>query len=317
MARLDDVEVFLRVVERGSFHGASEQLGLPATTVSRRVKALEARLGVQLLHRTTRRLWPSDAGEVYYQRCVNALDVLDQADAEIRALTQEPEGVLKVLMTNGTGILVLEPELARFRERYPKVQLHITLDTHPLDLAAHGFDLAVRHGPVQDSSYRVHGLGTAPLHLMASPAYLAARGRPSHPRELSGHDLIAVRQGQVPLLWSLEGPGGRLDLKIEPRIVTNDIILATRQAIGGGGILMLSRCLARRRLEAGELELVLPEWHRREPFETVALFPPRATLDLKVRVFLDFLAEIFARWYEPDRATSSHPQNGAGYPPAA
>lgn len=295
MTRFDDVEVFVRVVERGSFHGAAQQLGMPATSVSRKIKALEERLGVQLLHRTTRRVWPSDAGQAYYQRCVSAVALLDQADAQVRALTQEPEGPLKVLMPHSTGILFLEPELASFRSRYPKVQLHVTLDNHPLDLVEHGFDLAVRHGPVRDSSYHVRRLGLSPLHLMASAAYLEKRGRPSHPRDLVQHDLIGIRSAPGPLMWALEGPDSGVELKIEPQLVTNDPALAMRQAISGNGIALLSRCLSQRRLEANELVIVLPEWERREPLETVALFPARATLDLKVRVFLDFLAEIFTR----------------------
>ncbi|MFG1295007.1 LysR family transcriptional regulator [Xanthobacter variabilis] len=308
MARFDDVEVFVRVVERGSFHGAAQQLGLPATSVSRKIKALEERLGVQLLHRTTRRVWPSDAGQAYYQRCVSAVALLDQADAQVRALAQEPEGPLKVLMPHSTGILFLEPELGAFRARYPKVQLHITLDNHALDLVEHGFDLAVRHGPVRDSSYHVRALGLSPLHLMASPAYLTEHGRPTHPRELAQHELIGIRSTPGPLMWALEGPGGGVELKIEPHLVTNDPVLAMRQALSGGGIALLSHCLSERRIEAGELEIIMPDWERREPLETVALFPARATLDLKVRVFLDFLAEIFGRRF---LAGAARPLGGA------
>lgn len=297
MARWDDVEVFLRVVDRGSFNGAAEQLGLPPTSVSRKVKALEDRLGVQLLHRTTRRVWPSEAGQAYYQRCVDAIAALDRADASMRALTQDPEGHLKVLMTYATAILVLEPELATFRARYPKVQLHLTLDNHPLDLIEHGFDVAVRPGPARDSSYHVRSLGTNNLQFLASPAYLDRRGRPTHPRELVDHDLVAVRFSPGPLQWNLQGPTGTFDMKVAPVLDTNDPIMAMRQAISGAGIMMMSRCLARRRVENGELEVVLPEWQRREPLETVALFPARATLDLKVRVFIDFLVEAFDRWH--------------------
>jgi len=309
MARFDDVEVFVRVVERGSFHGAALQLGLPATSVSRKVKALEERLGVQLLHRTTRRVWPSDAGQAYYQRCVNAVALLDQADAQVRALTQQPEGPLKVLMPHATGILILEPELAAFRARYPKVQLHLTLDNHALDLVEHGFDLAVRPGPVRDSSYHVRRLGLSPLHLFASPAYLERCGRPQHPDDLAHHQLIAVRSSPGPLMWALDGPDGSVELKLQPMLITNDPIMAVRQAIAGEGIALLSRCLSRRRQEMGELELVLPQWQRREALETVALFPARATLDLKVRVFVDFLTEVFSRWFAGaprDRVLAGH-----------
>ncbi|OYX68755.1 MAG: hypothetical protein B7Y95_19745 [Rhizobiales bacterium 32-66-11] len=295
MARFDDVEVFLRVVERGSFNGAAEQLGLPTTSVSRKVKALEDRLGVQLLHRTTRRVWPSEAGQAYYQQCVDAIAALDRADATVRALTQEPEGPLKVHISYAPAILILEPELATFRARYPKVNLHLTLDNHPLDLIEHGYDVGVRNGPVRDSSYHVRRLSQQTLFLMASPDYLDRAGRPGHPRELENHDLIAVRETPGPLRWDLEGPEGAVTLKITPRLVTNDPIMALRQSVSGAGILLLTRCLARQRIAAGELEPVLPLWQRRAPLETVALFPARATLDLKVRVFVDFMVEILGR----------------------
>lgn len=310
MARFDDVEVFVRIVERGSFHGAAQQLGLPATSVSRKIKALEERLGVQLLHRTTRRVWPSDAGQAYYQRCVNAVALLERADAHVRALTQEPEGPLKVLMPHDTGILILEPELAAFHARYPNVQLHVTLDNHALDLVEHGFDLAVRPGPVRDSSYHVRRLGLSPLHLFASPSYLDREGRPAHPRDLAEHRLIGVRCTPGPLSWALESAEGGVEIRVDPQLVTNDPILAVRQAVSGGGIVLLSHCLTRRRVEIGELEMVLPDWERREPLETVALFPARATLDLKVRVFLDFLAEVFNRWF--NRGADARPATGSG-----
>ncbi|QTL04229.1 LysR family transcriptional regulator [Aquabacter sp. L1I39] len=306
MSRLDDVEVFLRVVERGSFNGAAEQLGMPATSVSRKIKALEDRLGVQLLHRTTRKVWPSEAGQAYYRKCVDAMAALDHADAAIRALTQEPEGPLKVLITYAPAILILEPELATFRARYPKVQLHLTLDNHPLDLIEHGFDVGVRTGPVRDSSYHVRRLGQQNLSLIASPSYLDRRGRPMHPSDLAGHDLIAIRSHPGPLTWDLDGPSGPVSLKITPRMVTNDAIMALRQTIGGAGILMMSRCLARRRLDAGELEDVLPDWQRQEPLDTVALFPARATLDLKVRVFVDFMVEAYQRWLRADGASAQY-----------
>lgn len=299
MARFDDIEVFLRVVERGSFSAAAAQMGLPATSVSRKLKTLEDRLGVQLLHRTTRRVWPSEAGQAYYNQCVDAIAALDRAEASARALTKEPEGPLKVLITYAPAILILEPELATFRARYPKVQLNLTLDNHPLDLSEHGYDVAVRPGPVRDSSYHVRSLGLQTMSLLASPTYLDRKGRPSHPSELGLHDLVAIRSRPGLLHWDLDGPGGPVDLQIQPALVTNDPIMALRQTLSGAGILMMSRCLARRRIDAGELEVVLPDWRRREPLETVALFPARATQDLKVRVFVDFMVEVYARWIRP------------------
>jgi DNA-binding transcriptional LysR family regulator len=297
MSALDEIQVFLRVVERGSFTGAANQLGLPLTSVSRKIKSLEERLGVQLLHRTTRRVTVTEAGRAYYEQCVDAVEAIEQAEASVKALTREPEGRLRILAPYSFATLVLDSALAQFRLRYPSVRLSITLDNSMRDLIEGGFDIAVRQGPLPESSYMVRHLGGSSYVFVASPAYLERAGQPSHPRDLLAHELVAVTPDSDHVTWNIAGPEGTIELRFQPALTVNDQIFAVRYAVSGGGIALLSRGLVRKRVADGELRMILPGWRRREDLDLYALFPRRATLDLKTRAFLDFLVERVGRWF--------------------
>lgn len=296
MADLDNVLTFLRVVERGGFTAAATQLGVPLTSVSRRVRALEDELGVQLLYRTTRRVAVTDAGREYYERCVRAEELLEEADRAIRATLTEPEGTLRILTPYAPGLMVLEPALIEFRRHYPRVQLLITYDNKPLDLIEHGFDVALRVGPIPDSGYSMRALGRSRQQLAASPAYLDHVGRPATPQDLLAHDLLAV--GDAPLVrWKLVNEtGATSEVTAKPVLVSSESATVIRQAASGAGIGLISYQLMAPRITQGLLEMVLPQWRRANDLEISALFPTRATLDRKVRAFVDFAAEIFATW---------------------
>lgn len=297
MSALDEIQVFLRVVERGSFTGAANQLGLPLTSVSRKIKSLEERLGVQLLHRTTRRVTVTEAGRAYYEQCVDAVEAIEQAEASVKALTREPEGRLRILAPYSFATLVLDSALAQFRLRYPSVRLSITLDNSMRDLVEGGFDIAVRNGPLPESSYMVRHLGGSSYNFVASPVYLERAGTPSHPRELLEHELIAVQPDSDHVTWHITGPEGSTELRFQPALTVNDQLFAVRYAVSGGGIALLSRGLVRKRVADGDLRMILPGWRRQEDLDLYALFPRRATLDLKTRAFLDFLVERVGRWF--------------------
>ena len=266
------------------------------------MRALEDDLGVRLLHRTTRRVSVTDAGREFYERCARAEEILEEAEGAVRALSHEPQGTLRVLTSYALGLSMLEPALDEFRRRYPKVRLALTFDNYPLDLVEHGFDVALRAGPLPESGYMARSLGRSRARLAASPTYLDRAGRPQTPQDLAGHALLAVG-GEAPLTtWRLRDMAGAVaEVTIRPILVSNESVTILRQAVGGAGITLVSTPLMARRLAAGELEIVLPGWYRAEDAEVVALFPPRATLDRKVRAFVDFAAEIFAPWADPDR----------------
>lgn len=296
MTNLENIQIFLRLVERGSFTAAAGQLGLPLTSVSRRIKALEDELGVQLLYRTTRRVSVTEAGREYYERCVRAEELLDEADRTIRAILTEPEGTLRVLTPYAPGLIILEPKLIEFRRRYPKVQLLLTYDNKPLDLIEHGFDVALRTGPLPDSGYSARRLGLSRARLAASPSYLERAGRPASPHDLPGHDLLTL--GDAPLTtWRLTNDAGTIaEISARPILTSNESATIIRQMASGAGIGLISTPLMAHRLAQGVVEIVLPQWYRAHDAEISALFPRRATLDRKVRAFVDFAVEVFASW---------------------
>ncbi|MBN3819163.1 LysR family transcriptional regulator [Paraburkholderia sp. Se-20369] len=294
---LESIQIFLRVVERGSFTAASAQLGMPLSRTSRKVKQLEADLGVQLLYRTTRRVSVTEAGRDYYERCLRAEDILQEADRQVRALRTEPEGTLRVLVPYAIGLFQLEPALAEFRRRYPRVQLVLSYDNSPLDLIEHGFDVALRSGPLDDSGYVARSLGWSHAKLAASPGYLDRAGRPHTPQDLAQHDILFIGHDAPGLTLRLASVTGEVaDVVVRPVLISNESLTVLRQTVSGGGIALISTHFTDNRLANHELEIVLPDWHRADDVEIHALFPRRATLDSKVRAFVDFATEVFAPW---------------------
>ncbi|OWT73425.1 MULTISPECIES: LysR family transcriptional regulator [unclassified Achromobacter] len=296
--KFEHVQVFLRVVEAGSFSGAAALLDMPLTSVSRQVKALEEGLGVQLLYRTTRKVRSTDAGREFYARCLQAEQMLADARASVASLRTEAEGTLRVLVPYALGLLVLEPTLAAFRASHPRVQLVLTYHNEALDLVEHGYDIAIRIGPLPDTTYAARQLGLSRAVLVASPAYLERTGRPADPRDLRRHDLLSSG-GDAPLAqWRLRhiGSGEISDLTLRPVLVANESATLIRQALNGAGIVLASQMLVGRHLASGALESVLPGWTRWPDVELHALFPQRATQERKVRVFLDYLVDVFASW---------------------
>ena len=282
---LESIRIFLRVVERGSFTAAATQLRLPLTSVSRRVKQLEDDLGVQLLYRTTRRVWVTDAGRDYYERCIRAEEILEEADQTARAVRIEPQGMLRVLMPYTLGLSVVEPRLGEFRQHYQKVQLALTYDNYPLDLIEHGFDVALRTGPLSASGYSARLLGRSRAHLAASPVYL------------DPHAIMIMGAGtSLATVRLLDEASNVVEVAVKPILMSNEVTTIIRQAVAGAGIALISPQLALQHFARGELEAVLPQWQRADDIELNALFPRRATSDRKVRSFVNFLADVFSDW---------------------
>jgi DNA-binding transcriptional LysR family regulator len=292
MRRLDELEIFVRVVERGTLTAAATALGLPLATVSRQLRALEARLGVQLLHRTTRRLSVTEAGRLFYERCSAALSTIEAAEAAAGSFRFEPSGTLRVLAPYAFGLVGLAPRLGEFRLRFPQIHLCLFLENQPLDLVEHGFDIAIRAGPVPDSSYTMRLLRPFVTQLVASPAYLDHAGRPQTPVEIDQHPLLAIATDIRPVRWGLKGPKGAAEITGAPIFAANDATLVRQLAINGAGIALLSEPTIRAAVAEGTLEVVLPEWSRQEDTQFVILYPRRATTDRKVKAFVDYMLEV-------------------------
>ncbi|AYD01447.1 LysR family transcriptional regulator [Neorhizobium sp. NCHU2750] len=298
MVDFDGIRIFLRVAERGSFTAAAQQLGLPLTTVSRKVKALEDNLGIQLVYRTTRRVSVTEAGRAYYESCARAQEILEEADRSVRALRLEPSGTLRVLMPYTLGLIAVEPRLAEFRRRHPQVQIVLTYDNNPLDLIERGLDVALRYGPLADSVYAVRHLGWSRAKLAASPAYLDRHGEPASPADLVNHELLLMGSlAPLSTLRLVDDRGDVAEVTVKPALMSNESGTLIRQAIAGEGIGLFSAQFSAALFHSGQLRPVLPQWRRARDMELTAVFPQHATLDLKVRAFVDFLVEVFADWH--------------------
>ncbi len=265
MDRLAAMAVFRKVVESDGFAAAARALGLSNAAVSKQVKALEDHLGTRLLQRTTRRISLTDAGRVYFDRCVALLESIEDAECTVRDLAAEPKGRLRLNTPVDFAQLHLAPVLADFTAQHPRISLDMSMSDRFIDPIAEGFDLTIRLAPdFPDSSLIQHRLGTDSLVLVASPDYLAAEGMPQDLEDLMGRSLLAYSLPSPVPQWRLRGPGhGQgegISMKIEPRLQADNGLLLAGAARAGLGIALLPRFIVGPDLEAGRLAPVLPTY---------------------------------------------------------
>jgi DNA-binding transcriptional LysR family regulator len=289
---LNEIFVFAKVVQAGSFVRAARQLGMPKSTVSRKLCDLEARLGARLLERTTRSLRLTDTGRAYYAHAERILLELEEADAAVTELQAAPRGNLRV--SAPLNFAQLGPIGERFLARYPEVQLEIACTDRIVDLVAENFDLAVRVGRLADSTLIARPLGMMRNVLVVSPSLLDQRGVLNGPEQLRDWPCLAFGGVAERANWELLGPGGRtLTIRISPRFIVNDFDVLCSAAVSGLGIALMpaQRCVED--VRAGRLRRVLPEWSSIErPLQ--AVYPSGRHLSPKMTVFLDHLAASFS-----------------------
>lgn len=294
MGRFLEMQTFDAVVEAGSFAGGAEALGLSRAAVSRHVGHLEARLGVRLLHRTTRRLSLTEEGEVFHARCRELLLGVEEAEAEISSRGGEAQGLLRVSAPLTFGIRHLAPLWGAFRDRHPKVRLDIMHSDRIVDLVEEGYDLAIRIATLPSSTLISKRLATTRVVLCASPAYLAAHGTPRDPAELAGHAVIGYSYLASGDEWHFEGPDGPVSVKTQPCIRANSGDVCRAAALAHQGVVLQPTFLVGEDLAEGTLEELMPEYRSRE-LGIYAVYPTRKHVAPKVRVLIDFLAERLGR----------------------
>lgn len=289
--------VFTAVVDAGSFVGAAEALGLSRAAVSRLVGELESRLGVRLLHRTTRRLSLTDEGRIFHLRCKAVLAELDEAEAEVSARSGAARGLLKLNVPVTFGLLHLAPLWSEFMARHPGVVLDITLSDRVVDLVEEGYDMAVRIGRLASSSLIGRQLSSTRMALCASPGYLAAHGAPRHPRDLADHAVISYSLFSMGEQWEFEGPDGAVSVKVEPRMRTNSGDTCRQAALHDSGIVLQPSFLVGEDVEAGRLVELMPEYRSIE-LGIYAVYASRQHVSPKVRLLIDHLQRALAgrRW---------------------
>ncbi len=287
MVNLNEMAVFESVVRAGSFTAAARALGVSKSSVSAQIARLERRLGARLLHRTTRHVGLTDIGAAYHQRCARIVTEAEEADHVAADLRLVPYGTLRVTAPYLFGDAFLSPVVSDYLARYPDVDVDLMLAERLVDLIEEGFDLAIRIGPLEDSTLTVRGLGAAQMIYCASPAYLDARGSPSTPEALGDHECIVVGN-TARTRWPFAAPRGPPSVPIRGRLTVNSLIMGRDAARAGRGIAYLPAFLCATELERGALRGVLSEWLP-EPYPIAAVYPSHRHLSAKVRSFLDLL----------------------------
>jgi DNA-binding transcriptional LysR family regulator len=293
MDRFQEMKVFAAVVEAGSFTGATHVLDMSKAAVSRYVGELEERLRLRLLHRTTRKLSPTTEGEIFYARCRELLDNLDEAEAEVTSRSGEATGLLKVNVPVTFGLMHLAPLWPAFLARHPKLAIDITLSDRVADLVEEGFDIAVRIGQLSASSLISRKLASTRMVLCASPEYLQRRGAPGRPEELLQHDVISYSLFSTGENWSFKGPDGDVSVKVVPRVRTNSGDTCRAAALQHQGIILQPTFIVGADLAQGALTEIMPAYRSVE-LGIHAVYPSRKFVSPKVRLLIDFLVEAFA-----------------------
>ncbi len=286
---LNAARVLVRVVHEGSFRGAARALGMPKSTVSRKVAELEAQLGVQLLQRTTRKLALTDAGAVFAEEIEGALVRLDAAEEAVSALHREPRGKLRVTTTITLGERLLAPIVADFLAEHPGLEVLLHLTDRTVDLVAERFDVAVRTGALPDSSLVAKRIGTSTYRVVASPAYLARHGTPQRPSDLTSHACLRfTRSGAAARSTWTFGTGRRVtEVPVTGRLVSDDFVVLCRAAERGLGIARLPVLVVHEALRAGTLVSVLTRYTP-PPTPVHMLHVGGKHVSPRVRAFLEF-----------------------------
>jgi DNA-binding transcriptional LysR family regulator len=297
MDKYQEMRAFAAVVEAGSFVKAADVLGVSKAAASRQVADLEARLGVRLLHRTTRRLSLTQEGQVFFTRCKEVLGAVEEAEAEITQRSGQAVGLLKINAPVTFGIQHLAGLWGGFRDAHPQVTLDVTLGDRVVDLVEEGYDLAVRIAQLPSSTLISRQLSSTRLVLCASPEYLRRAGTPRHPSELAQYAVLAYSYLASGGEWPFEGPEGSVNARIHPCLRTNNGDTCLAAALQHQGLILQPTFLVGRDLEAGRLVEVMPEYRSVE-LGIYAVYPTRKHVLPKVRLLIDFLVESFRqpRW---------------------
>jgi DNA-binding transcriptional LysR family regulator len=307
MDRFDQLQLFTRIVELRSFSRAAAALDLPRATATHAIKELEARLATRLLERTTRQVRPTLDGQAYYERCVQILAELDDAESTLRQVARNPRGVLRVDLHGTHASRVVLPRIDEFHERYPGIELIVGSGDRLVDLIGEGVDCVVRGGDPRDSSLVARRLVVLPQIICASPAYLARHGLPRHPDALAQHQVVKFlsRGGHADAALDLIIDGQRRSIGCGGWLTVNDAENYVVAALRGCGLIQLPRFHIEDELSSGRLVPVLADWTC-PGMPISALYPQHRQLSPRVRVFIDWLTALYAeRFGALDAATAA------------
>jgi len=299
--------VFARVVGAGSLSAAARELGLSPALISRNLAALEARLGVRLINRTTRSLHLTDEGASYYEACSRLLAEVDEADAAVAAGRVEAQGVLRVALPASFGHLHVAPRIPAFAAQYPKVRLALSLSDRSVNVIEEGFDIAVRIAELEDSSLAARKLAPNRRVVCASPDYLARHGTPRLPEDLIHHNVLTT--SDFAMSWDFKDPRGKPStVSVGGRHACDNWEVLREWALAGLGIALKSTWDVYQHLQDGSLVELFPGYAFHSDVAIYAVYPHRRHLPAKTRVFIEFLAALFDPEPYWDRAAARSPK---------
>lgn len=289
MDKLSVMHAFRRIVERGSFSRAAEDLGVSPALLSREIKLLEESLGSTLLTRTTRSMSLTDAGRLYYDEAAGILDAVSGVEARIREGAGAVRGHLRVNASSSFGQTVIAPFLPGFLKAYPELMLTLSMDDRVVDMVEGGFDVSIRiRSAMPDSALVARKVGTMRQRIFAAPDYLARAGTPERPQDIPNHPVIGFLLADHLTHWSLEGPEGTISIELDPKVRVGNSLVLRDLLIAGQGIGTLPDFVSNEPEARGELVRVLPGWELPAPV-IFAVTASRLGMDARVTAFLDHL----------------------------
>ena len=292
--KLQAMEVFVQVVDAGSFTRAAETLQLPKATVTTLVQSLERSLSAKLLHRTTRLVTVTTDGAAFYERCVRILSDVRDAEESLSRTRASPSGRLRVDVSTGLASEVLIPALPAFFERYPDILLELGSTDRPVDLVEEGVDCAIRGGELWDTNLIARRVGVINFLTAASPAYLDRYGVPRHPRELERHRCVnyfSTKTGKIHD-WDFRRGDERIEIAMRGVIALNDSNVYVQAGLAGLGVIQLTDYQLLQHVASGRMIQLLPDWTS-DPLPVHIVYPQNRHLSAKVRVFVEWVSDLF------------------------
>lgn len=290
MANISDMAVFANVVASGGLTAAGRQLGMSPAVVSKRLRKLEEQLGARLLHRTTRQVSLTEAGQGYYDRVVEILADIEKAESFVSRRSETVRGILKISAPTTFGRLHIAPHLRKFMQANTDLTVNLDLSDRFVDIVGEGFDIAIRIGTLDDSTLVAKKLANVRRVLCASPEYLESHPDLKHLQQLDDHHCIATHNQNI---WKLEGPSGPVDYRVHGELQTNSSEVVREAVLTGSGIALRSTWDVGPELASGKLKILLPQYTGNKRAAIYALYPTRNFLPAKVRVFIEFLAQLY------------------------
>ncbi len=299
---LNDMMIFLAVIEAGSFTLAADRLGMPKANVSRKVSRLEKNLNVILLERSTRSQHLTEAGRRYLAHCKRIHTELDLATASVCELFHSYAGDLKIGASVATGQQILRPAISRFMHQYPDLKVQLNIVNRRVDFIEEGFDVVIRIGQLKDSMLMAKKLGTVSRKIFSSPSYLAKQGNPDRVEKLSEHQLLIMNplnnSGSFPenndfKLNLLSATSEGITVTCQPRLLVDDFSILKQSIVDGVGIAVLPDYMCRQEVAAGHLVNILPDWGMAK-VDVYALYPKHRAKIPKVKAFIDFVSKLYS-----------------------